>query len=104
MVSIFPQTGVDGQLLTSIKIFVNLTADFTLHVRRLSEREIRRHAPVPDFGCGQGLVEGIGLSETLDHSRVCGRDNNATVAVVRVRSAVWLGSRARFLWRGFLHW
>jgi hypothetical protein len=91
-----------GQLLTSIKVFVNLTANFALHVWRLAEGEIRRHAHVPDLWRGQGFVERVGFPESLDHLRVRGRDDYATVAVFRVRPVVWLGGAARFLWRSSL--
>jgi hypothetical protein len=57
---------------TSGKVFFDLTADLPLHERRLSEREIRRHAPVPDLGCWQRFMEGIRFVQALDHLRVRG--------------------------------
>jgi len=81
-------------VLTSRKIFFDLTADFPLHERRFSEREVRRHAPVPDLRRWQCFVEWIRLVQAVDHLRVRGRDDRAAAELVRVRPFGWLRDRA----------
>ena len=86
--------------LTSREIFLNLATDLPFHERRLAEREVRRHAPVPDLRRRQRFVEGVGLVETFDHLRVCGRDDVVAAVLVGVRGSGWLACRPASAWRG----
>lgn len=63
---------------------LDLVAGQLLHVWRLAEREVRRHAPVPDFWGRQSFVESVGLVEFGDCREVGGRNDIAADVLVHV--------------------